>query len=64
MGSGGDAKKFALDVKLARAFRKAFDTSTQGLPTPPPWPEPTYLDMYLFALCDSLHVHHTWNPRA
>ncbi|MFC8660727.1 hypothetical protein [Streptomyces sp. NPDC057199] len=64
MGPGGAAQKFALDVKLARAFRKAFDKSVQGLPTSYPWPTPTYLDMYLFALCDSSHVHHTWNPRA
>jgi hypothetical protein len=63
MGPGA-ATTFALDVKLARAFRQAFDKSVQGLPASYPWPAPTYLDMYLFALCDASHVHHTWNPNA
>jgi hypothetical protein len=63
MGPGA-ATKFALDVKLARAFREAFDKSVQGLPSTHPWPAPTYLDMYLYALCDASHVHHTWNPNA
>jgi hypothetical protein len=60
MGPGGDPSKFALDIKLARAFRKAFDDSVKGMPVQYPWPDPSYLDMYIFALCDASHVHHTW----
>ncbi|MBO3749947.1 hypothetical protein J5X84_28030 [Streptosporangiaceae bacterium NEAU-GS5] len=39
---------------LIKTFRTAWDA------THLPWPEPTYLDVYVFALARGSHVHHTW----
>ncbi|GAA4705747.1 D-Ala-D-Ala carboxypeptidase family metallohydrolase [Phytohabitans rumicis] len=49
-----------LDVRLAEEYRTDF-YQTNG-PQSLPWPRPTYLDLYLYALCGASHVHHTWNP--
>lgn len=46
-----------LDVRVPRLVRAEFD---KGASASRPWPRPTYLDTYVFALCQASHVHHTW----
>ncbi|MGW5154640.1 hypothetical protein ACWEPN_04060 [Nonomuraea wenchangensis] len=46
-------------TRLITAYRQAWDKAG-NTSNRQPWPEPTYLDMYIFGLTDATHVHHTW----